>query len=100
MTSPEFLIGLDFFGAGNLGDDLMLAGFLKGIKDLGLSSKMRRLRALCSLDRVSQRIRFPEIDWVDGKAKGAREDAFKSADAVLGIGGTPFQISIGRWFLL
>lgn len=99
MTTPEYLIGLDFFGAGNIGDDLMLAGFLKGIKDLGLSSKMRRLRALCSLDRVSQSIRFPEIDWVDGKAKGARESAFNSADTVLGIGGTPFQISIGPWLL-
>jgi len=99
MTTPEFLIGLDFFGAGNIGDDLMLAGFMTGIKDLGLSAKMRRLRALCSLDRASQRLRFPEIEWVDAGRPEARERALKGADALLGIGGTPFQMSIGPWLL-
>jgi hypothetical protein len=99
MTAPEFLIGLDFFGAGNIGDDLMLAGFLKGIKDLGLSEKMRRLRALCSQDRASQKNRFPEIEWVDGKAQQTRWETFKSADVLLGIGGTPFQFSTGPWLL-
>lgn len=99
MNAPEFLIGLDFFGAGNIGDDLMLAGFLKGIKDLGLSEKFRNFRALCSLDRSSQNIRFPEIDWLNGKEPETRRTALKHADVLLGIGGTPFQISIGPWLL-
>jgi len=99
MTSPAFLIGLDFFGAGNIGDDLMLAGFLKGIKELGLGRSMCNLGALCSLDRVSQKTRFPEMYWVNGGVETARAAAFKSADVMLAIGGTPFQISIGPWLL-
>ena len=63
MSETEFLIGLDFLGAGNLGDDLMVSGFLEGIAQLGLRDKMRCLRALCSYDRSSQRHRFPQIDW-------------------------------------
>ncbi len=45
-TSPwhngrrKFLIATDFLGAGNIGDDLMVAGFSRALKKLGLDSRL------------------------------------------------------------
>ena len=52
-------IGHTFFGAGNIGDDLVLAGFLDGI------SGAPGLRLTCGTryDIASQRRRFPQIEW-------------------------------------
>jgi polysaccharide pyruvyl transferase WcaK-like protein len=99
MNSTEFLIGLDFLGAGNLGDDLMVAGFLTGIRSLGLNGRMRNLKALCSWDRSSQKRRFPEIEWVDGGDSSIRAASLGHADVLLGVGGTPFQMTVGDWLL-
>ena len=99
MVDTEFLIGLDFLGAGNLGDDVMVSGFLEGIKYLGLGKKLRWLRAICSGDRISQALRFPQIEWIDGRNLIERKAAIQSAAVVLGLGGTPFQMSVGDWLL-
>jgi Polysaccharide pyruvyl transferase len=99
MSSFNTVIGVDFFGAGNLGDDLMLAGFLTGSKYLGLAGKLGHLEAICSYDRNSQAIRFPEIKWIDGNDDEVCKAAIKRADAILGIGGTPFQMTVGDWLL-
>jgi hypothetical protein len=86
------LIGVDFFGAGNFGDDLMLAGFMSRLPD-GIS-----VTALTPHDRESQRRRFPAIDW-RSDTDAARNDAVAQADLWLALGGTPFQLDSGPWLL-
>ena len=52
-------IGHSFFGSGNFGDDLVLAGFLEGIGSVpGL-----RLTCASIFDTASQRRRFPQVEW-------------------------------------
>jgi hypothetical protein len=88
-------IGHHFFGSGNIGDDLMLAGFLRAVPP--------RLKAsgfsCCSpFDLECQRRRFPEVQWLayDSATRAAAIDA---AHAWLGVGDTPFQTDVGAWFL-
>jgi len=99
MAEKSFLICVDFLGAGNLGDDLMVSGFLEGLKALGLNTEKHRVRAICSHDRESQMRRFPGIEWIDGRDAGLYKAAIEGADALLGIGGTIFQMAIGDWLL-
>jgi hypothetical protein len=98
MDARTFLIATDFLGAGNLGDDLMVAGFVEGLRRLGLAERVK-VRALCSYDRESQRKRFPEIEWLDGKDAELRRREIAEAGAILGVGGTPFQVTSGEWLL-
>jgi len=88
-------IGHHFFGAGNVGDDLMLAGFLAAASDSG-----RRMRLTCAsaFDAASQERRFPQVQWL-AYEDSARRDAIQSCDAWVGVGDTPFQIVVGPWFL-
>lgn len=87
-------IGHHFFGAGNIGDDLMLAGFLACVQD-----RLDHLRLTCCTphDRLALRRRFPQVDWLE-YTPHARRRAIERADAWLGLGGSPFQISDGDWF--
>lgn len=87
----KIFLSFDFYGAGNVGDDLMLDGFLKEMKS-------SNIEFYCSLPRDpnSQKIRFPEINFV------SREDRVKAADICniwIGVGDTPIQIKSGNWFL-
>lgn len=88
-------IGHHFFGAGNLGDDLMLGGFLAAVA-------RRRgpvdLSCACPFDLSSQRRRFPQVDWQPYDA-ATRERLIAACDAWVGLGGTPFQNAVGPWFL-
>lgn len=88
-------IGHHFFGSGNLGDDLMLAGFRDSMSSVG-----RPVRMTCAsaFDTASQSLRFPQIDWSAYDA-ASRESAISACDAWVGVGGTPFQIVVGPWFL-
>lgn len=88
-------IGHHFFGAGNLGDDLMLAGFLEAMTEGG-----RAVRFTCAsaFDRGSQAKRFPQVEWIPYTV-AAREEAIRACDAWVGVGDTPFQIVVGPWFL-
>jgi len=94
--SARWFLGFDFYGAGNVGDDLMLAGFLEVVR-----SRTRNVRLVGSsaLGLDCQQRRFPEIDWLaPGSFAEAAADPDPS-DAWLGVGGTPFQHSVGPWFL-
>lgn len=94
-SSLRLHVGHHFFGAGNLGDDLMLAGFLAAVKE-----QRRPLRLTCAsaFDRGSQARRFPQVNWLDYEP-AARESAIQACDAWVGVGDTPFQVVVGPWFL-
>jgi polysaccharide pyruvyl transferase WcaK-like protein len=92
------LIIFDFWGAGNMGDDLMVDGFLRGLEQLqppGLGS----ITCLCGCDIASQRRRFPEITWIETKDDSAFQLTLESAKTIIGFGGTPFQLTSGDWLL-
>jgi len=88
-------IGFDFWGAGNLGDDLMLAGFLGW---LDRHSPGTRVSALCAHDFAAMRRRFPRVEWHATDADSRRR-ALEGARAWLGLGGSPFQSDLGPWLL-
>lgn len=98
MADPQSLkifVGFDFYGAGNIGDDLMVAGFLAGF------SPECELELTCGLpaERIaSQKIRFPSVRWLS-MTGAERAGHIRASQLWLGIGGTPFQASGGRWFL-
>lgn len=88
-------IGFDFWGAGNLGDDLMLAGFQRFISSNRIDC---RLSALCAHNIDAMRRRFPAIEWFPSTPE-ARAAALAAADAWVGLGGGVFQIEVGTWIL-
>ncbi len=88
-------IGHHFYGAGNFGDDIMLAGFLTALSD-----KEVKIHLTCCtpFDIESQRQRFPEVEWLSYTPE-ARQSAIKASHAWLGLGDTPFQSDCGPWFV-
>ena len=86
-------IGVNFFGAGNIGDDLMLAGFLAA-----LGPRVDRLALSCCTpyDLASQQRRFPAITWLSDE-RATRSQALADADVWLALGDTPFQLLSGPW---
>lgn len=87
----KIFLSFDFYGAGNIGDDLMLDGFLKEMKSSDIEF-------YCSLPRdpYPQKIRFPDINFV------SKEERIKAADLCniwIGVGDTPIQVKSGNWFL-
>ncbi len=90
-------IGHHFFGAGNFGDELMLAGFLTEAKrHLGAG----KFRLTCSIpfDLQPQRKRFPQVEWLPYDTS-ARRQAIAECDAWVGVGDSPFQADASSWFL-
>jgi|GEM_PF-1055577 predicted O-linked N-acetylglucosamine transferase (SPINDLY family)/polysaccharide pyruvyl transferase WcaK-like protein/nitrite reductase/ring-hydroxylating ferredoxin subunit len=88
-------IGHMFFGAGNLGDDLMLAGFLKGI---AAAPPGLKLTCTTRYDIDAQRRRFPRIEW--SVYSPATRDALTDAcDLWLGLGGSILQPLDDHWML-
>lgn len=87
-------IGHHFYGAGNLGDDFALAGFLIALGPLAARAEVTCCtpHSLPPLER-----RFPKIRWLPYD-DGARRAAVQACDVWLGLGGTPFQCSVSRWF--
>jgi len=94
----QSFIAFDFWGAGNMGDDLMMAGFLEGLSHCGVQYA-GRLASLSAFDIGSQRKRFPGIEWFGYKGQADLDRLLKKAELVLGVGDTPFQITCGDWFL-
>jgi Polysaccharide pyruvyl transferase len=92
MTGRTYCyLGFDFYGSGNVGDDLVLAGFLSEFPEaLELQGGIHHL--------PSQQRRFPRVRW---HATGAlpKEHLIGEALAWLGVGDTPFQITSGLWLL-
>ncbi|MGH7996027.1 MAG: hypothetical protein ACREFX_06720 [Opitutaceae bacterium] len=87
-------LGHHFFGAGNLGDDFMLAGFLAAVP------KDRRVAFTCCVPHERRPLarRFPEVEWLPYD-EASRREAVGGCDAWLGLGGSPFQSAISSWFL-
>lgn len=88
-------LGHHFYGAGNLGDDFMLAGFLAAMRTLA----PRAAFTCCvpfALDPL--RHRFPAIEWLPYE-HASRAAAIAACDAWLGLGGSPFQSEQSRWFI-
>lgn len=86
-------LGHHFWGAGNLGDDFMLAGFLIALKKTGL---VVNLTCCVPFNHDALRKRFPEIEWLEYTIQ-SRWSCIASADSWLGLGGTPFQNDCGDW---
>ncbi|HMS32633.1 MAG TPA: polysaccharide pyruvyl transferase family protein [Ignavibacteria bacterium] len=87
----KIFLSFDFYGAGNIGDDLMMDGFLKGLK-------YNDYEFYCSIPREPehQRVRFPSVNFVEFKE---REKTAASCGIWVGVGDTPVQIKSGKWFL-
>lgn len=89
----KIFLNFDFYGAGNIGDDLMLDGFLNEMKSAEAETDY-----YCSIPRnyYSQQLRFPGINFIPN------EDRSKTAtlcDIWIGVGDTPVQVKSGDWFL-
>jgi len=88
-------IGHHFFGAGNIGDDFMLAGFLASVGTAGRPLTV----SCCTPFRIdTQARRFPRISWRPNRLADQIE-AVRSCDVWLGLGDSPFQSDSGSWFL-
>jgi ADP-heptose:LPS heptosyltransferase/polysaccharide pyruvyl transferase WcaK-like protein len=84
-------IGHHFYGAGNVGEDLMIAGFIRRLKERKLEVSL----TCCSqFSLLSQSKRFPEITWYDMSRK---EELLSQSDIWLGLGGAAFQSDVGDW---
>jgi polysaccharide pyruvyl transferase WcaK-like protein len=88
-------LGHHFYGAGNLGDDFMLAGFLGALRGLAPHATLT-----CSVPfpLAPLRARFPTIEWLPYE-NSARAPAVAACDVWLGLGGSPFQNAHSRWFI-
>lgn len=88
-------LGHHFYGAGNLGDDFMLAGFLAAIRDLAPGASFT-----CSVPFAREPLqrRFSPIVWLPYD-EPSRARAIAECDVWLGLGGSPFQHAQSRWFL-
>lgn len=88
-------LGFHFYGAGNIGDDLMLDGFLVAAEPF-----LRGARLTCAVPSglESQKLRFPRVEWVR-YTETNKNRCTEEADAWLGVGDTPFQTTVGDWFI-
>ncbi len=88
-------LGHHFYGAGNLGDDFMVAGFLAAMRRL---SPRATLTCCVPFALEPLRRRFCEIEWLPYD-DAHRERCITSCDVWLGLGGSPFQSAQSRWFV-
>lgn len=96
-------IGHHFFGAGNAGDDWMMAGFLSAVPAsstprVGGNALHHRFTCCVPYPLGPLRVRFPEVEWLPYD-EPTRRAAIERCDAWLGLGGSPFQSAVSRWFV-
>ena len=73
----------------------MIAGFLT---EAGKLPTTPRLTCCTPFNRTALTARFPEIEWL-AYDETSRISAIRSCDAWLGLGGSPFQHRVSRWFI-
>jgi polysaccharide pyruvyl transferase WcaK-like protein len=88
-------LGHHFYGAGNLGDDFMLAGFLGAMRAIEPDATFTCCVPF-PLRPLQQR--FPSVDWRPYEDV-ERARAIERCDLWLGLGGSPFQSALSRWFV-
>lgn len=88
-------LGHHFYGAGNLGDDFMLAGFLSAMRTLAPAATFTCCVPF-ALGPLRQR--FPSVTWSPCD-EPTRAGCIAACDVWLGLGGSPFQHSLSRWFV-
>jgi polysaccharide pyruvyl transferase WcaK-like protein len=88
-------LGHHFYGAGNLGDDFMLGGFLSALRTLAPEASFT---CCVPFELAPLRQRFPVIDWLPYD-DASRQEAIAACDVWLGLGGSPFQSALSRWFI-
>jgi polysaccharide pyruvyl transferase WcaK-like protein len=88
-------LGHHFYGAGNLGDDFMLAGFLRALGELAPGVTCT---GSVPFPLEPLRKRFPQVEWLPYE-DAARDRAVAECDVWLGLGGSPFQAAQSRWFV-
>ncbi len=88
-------LGHHFYGAGNLGDDFMLAGFLAAMRELAPAATFT---CCVPFGLEPLRARFPAIEWFSLE-DADRTRCIEACDVWLGLGGAPFQSALSRWFL-
>jgi polysaccharide pyruvyl transferase WcaK-like protein len=93
----NIFLGFDFYGAGNVGDDLMLHGFLNSIKSFNNTYPFH-FGCIIPHNIISQRKRFKDIEWFLTNEVN-REEIISKFDYWVGVGGTPFQMTSGPWLI-
>jgi polysaccharide pyruvyl transferase WcaK-like protein len=88
-------LGHHFYGAGNLGDDFMLAGFLGAMRAIEPAATFTCCVPF-SLAPLQQR--FPAVAWLPYD-RSERIRCINTCDLWLGLGGSPFQSAHSRWFV-
>jgi polysaccharide pyruvyl transferase WcaK-like protein len=88
-------LGHHFYGAGNLGDDFMLAGFLGATRQLAPEATFT---SCVPFPLEPLRRRFPDVAWLPYD-DATRARCITDCDAWLGLGGSPFQSAQSRWFV-
>jgi hypothetical protein len=96
----KLLMGFDYCGAGNIGDDLMIGGFLRALERLGLADRME-LFSFCYGDPASQRRRFPQVNWIDRREREnwINNPVLRGVDCWAGVADTPMQATGGMWLI-
>jgi heptosyltransferase III len=95
--SARRIVGVaDYFGAGNIGDDLMIDGLLNVVAEVeARGAGPLNLVLLCPHRLLSQMRRFPEITWC--RPGAGYTAALAEADLMLLPGDTPFMAQAWVW---
>ena len=88
-------LGHHFYGAGNLGDDFMLAGFLGTMRAIEPDATFT---CCVPFPLGPLQGRFPSVDWRSYEDT-ERARCIERCDLWLGLGGSPFQSALSRWFV-
>lgn len=93
------MMGFDFYGSGNIGDDLMVSGFQQALLILH-SGILPKVYAKSKWNLESQKLRFPDINWLpSSQSFNSNTVNIPETECWAGVGDTPFQLTCGNWFL-